>query len=126
MDKQKKIILIVEDEPSYQHTLAEKLGAEGFDILIAKNGEEGLVVALEKHPDLILLDLQMPRMGGIEMAKKLREDEWGKSVKVMVITNFSDMDKTEQILKSNIFQYLVKTDIKLEDLVRRVVNFIYG
>jgi len=124
MSETKKTILIVEDEPSYQHTLAEKLGTEGFDVLTAKNGEDGLAAALEKHPDLILLDLQMPKMDGIEMAKNLRADEWGKKAKVIILTNFSDMNRTEQALENEIFQYLVKTDIKLEDLVQKVKEFV--
>ena len=124
MSDTKKTILIVEDEPSYQHTLAEKLSLEGFDILTAKNGEEGLALALEKHPDLILLDLQMPKMGGIEMAKNLRADEWGNKAKVIILTNLSDMNKTEQTLENEIFHYLVKTDIKIEDLVSKVKEFI--
>lgn len=119
----KKTILVVEDEPSYQHTLAEKLGMEGFAILAAKDGEEGLAIALEKHPDLILLDLKMPKMDGIEMARRLRQDEWGKKAKVIILTNTSDMTKTDQALENEIFQYLVKTDIKLEDLVEKVKNF---
>lgn len=124
MSDTKKIILIVEDEPSYQHTLAEKLGHEGFVVIGAKNGEEGLDIALEKHPDLILLDLWMPKMDGIAMAKKLREDEWGKKAKVIILTNLSDINKTEQALENEIFQYIVKTDIKIEELVSKVKDFI--
>lgn len=124
MSDAKKTILIVEDEPAYQHTLAEKLGMEGFAVLTAKNGEEGLATALGKHPDLILLDLQMPKMDGIEMAKKLRADDWGKKAKVIILTNVSsDMNKTQQALENEIFRYLVKTDIKLEDLVQKVKDF---
>ena len=78
MESLKKTILIVEDEPVYQEALVNKFNIEGFDTLTAENGEEGLSIALEKHPDLILLDLQMPKMDGIEMAKKLRQDEWEK------------------------------------------------
>jgi DNA-binding response OmpR family regulator len=124
MSNTKKTILIVEDEPSYQHALVEKLGTEGFNVITTKNGEEGLAMALEKHPDLILLDLQMPKMDGIEMAKNIRADEWGKKAKVIILTNVSDMTKTQQALENEIFQYLVKTDIKIEDLVSKVKEFI--
>lgn len=92
---------------------------------LQKNGEEGLALALEKQPDLILLDLQMPKMGGIEMAENLRVDEWGKKAKVIILTNVSsDMNKTQQAVENKIFQYLIKTDIKIEDLVSKVKDFI--
>lgn len=117
---QKKTVLVVEDEPFYQHTLAEKLGIERFTILTAKNGEEGLAEALKSHPSLILLDVRMPKMGGIEMAQKLREDEWGKGAKVIILTALNDMTKVEQALESDVFQYFVKADTKLESLVEKV------
>ena len=118
-----KIILVVEDEPTYQRTLAEKLSHEGFTVISAKDGKEGLLLALERHPDLILLDLQMPKMGGIEMAKRLRMDEWGKNAKVIILSNYSDVNKTEQALENEIFNYFVKADIKLGDLVQKVKDF---
>lgn len=119
-DQKKKTVLIVEDEPAYQHTLAQKLGMEGFDVITASDGEEGLATALAKHPDLILLDIQMPKMDGIEMAKKLRADEWGKSAKIIILTNVSDEDKVAKAMETEVFEYVVKTDIKIEHLIEKV------
>lgn len=75
-----KKILIVEDEESLLKTLGEKFTLEGFEVVKAQNGVEGLRVALQEHPDLILLDIVMPVMGGMEMLGKLRQDDWGKNV----------------------------------------------
>ena len=119
MENNKKI-LIVEDEVSLRNALCNKLAREGFSTLEAKNGEEGLEVALREHPDLILLDIIMPKMDGISMLKKLREDEWGKRVPVIVLTNLSDMEKVAEVAEGGAFDYLIKADWKLEDVVNKV------
>lgn len=116
----KHTILIVEDEVSLRNALCNKLMREGFNILEAKNGEEGLEVALREKPDLILLDIVMPKMDGMAMLTKLREDQWGKDAKVIMLTNLSDNDKIAKSLENGAFEYLVKTDWKLEDVVAKV------
>ena len=79
MQKQSKKILIVDDEEKLQQKLADACSREGFVALGASNGEEGLSLALREHPDLILLDLEMPKMDGVEMLQQLRKDECGKN-----------------------------------------------
>ncbi len=125
MNESKKKILIVEDEQSYQNILIEKLKKEDFEILLAQNGEEGLKIALETHPDLILLDIQMPQMDGIEMAKNLRVDKWGEHVKIIIISNISDVDKIRQALQNKVFEYFLKTETKLEDLITRIKEVLF-
>ncbi len=120
MNKINKKILVVEDEQAYQRALVDKLAIHGYEVFGANNGEEGLEKAFSMHPDLILVDVQMPKMDGIEMAKKIREDQWGKNVHIIVLTNFSDMDKLQQAMENNIFQFIIKTDIKIEDLLAKV------
>ena len=115
-----KKILIVEDETSLRNALCEKLTREGFAILEAKNGEEGLEVALREHPDLILLDIIMPVMDGMTMLKKLREDAWGKNAKVIILTNLSDNDKMAEAITQGTFDCLIKSDRTLEDVVKKV------
>jgi len=117
---EKKTILIAEDEISLLQALTDKFTREGFNVLEAKNGKEGLEIALEKHPDLILLDLIMPKMDGITMLKKLREDEWGKNVEVIVLTNLSDASTVAKVVEKGAFDFLVKSDWKLSDVVERV------
>lgn len=113
--EKKSRILIVEDETSLRNALCDKLAYEGFVVLEAKNGEEGLAVALHEHPDLILLDIVMPVMDGITMLSKIRIDAWGKDAKVIVLTNLSDIAITHSS-----YDYLVKSDWKIEDVVARV------
>ena len=116
----KKTILIIEDERSLREALRDKLTREGFSTLEAKNGEEGLDVALREHPELILLDIVMPVMDGMTILKKLREDAWGKNVKIIILTNLSDIEKIADSVKNEVYDYLVKTDWKLEDVVTKI------
>lgn len=116
-----KKILIIEDEIPMLKALSEKFVREGFVALEAKNGQEGLETALERHPDLIVLDLFMPVMDGKAMMEKLRKDEWGKHVPIIILTNLNPDDETlNEILKSGPAYYFVKSKWKLEDLVAKV------
>jgi len=116
----RKIILIVEDEVTLRNALRDKLTHEGFGVLEAKDGEEGLEVALRDHPDLILLDIIMPKMDGMTVLKKLREDTWGKTVKVIILTNLSSDVKIGEAVILGSFEYLIKTDWKIEDVITKV------
>ena len=124
--KNKKIILVTEDETSLRNALYEKLTEEGFTVLEAKNGEEGLEISLREHPDLILADILMPRMDGLTMIKKLREDEWGKHAHFMILTNVNEVDeistamKLAQISEGESFEYFIKTDVKIANIVESI------
>jgi DNA-binding response OmpR family regulator len=117
-----KKILIVEDEASLRKALRDKLTREGFVTLEAKNGEEGLAVALRDHPDLILLDIIMPVVDGLTMLKSLREDTWGKNAKVIILTNLSSNEKVAEAIMQGSRNYLVKSDWKIADVVKMVKN----
>lgn len=117
-----KKILIVEDEVALLQVLTEKLKKENFEVLQARNGQEGLQQAFSLHPDLILLDIIMPVMDGMTMLVKLRIDEWGKSVPVIILTNLSNEQKVAESLQQGVYDYLVKSDWMLEDLVQKIKN----
>ncbi|MFA6428150.1 MAG: response regulator [Candidatus Buchananbacteria bacterium] len=119
MPKSKKI-LVVDDEPALRQAMVDKFKTEGFEVVQAGDGQEGLKVALNERPDLILLDIVMPIEDGISMLKKLRTDDWGQTVPVIVLTNLSGSEKVASAMLSGAFDYLVKTDWKLEDLVKKV------
>ncbi len=122
VDETKKIVLIIEDEPPMLHILFDKLSESGFAVLQAKDGQEGLDTALAKHPDLILLDVLMPHMDGMTVLSKLREDDWGKNVPVILLTNVSPdgNDVIQSIVKTQPAYYFVKSDIKLESIVEKI------
>jgi len=124
-----KKILIVEDESPVRKALVEKFQNEGFETAIAFNGEEGLEQADRLHPDLILLDLIMPKMDGMTMLKKLRASgEWGKQVPVIILTNLSSDDdgRISDVAELLPTYYLVKTDWRLNDVVEKVKGRLLG
>jgi len=113
-------ILIVEDDLPLLEALAGKFASEGFQVFKAKDGKEGLELAYKKFPDIILLDIIMPKMHGWEMLERLRQDKWGKNAKVIILSNISDQQKKEQALAGGVCDYLVKTELRLEDVVKKV------
>jgi len=119
----KHTILVVEDEPAMCQTLMDNLVSEGFNVLQAKDGVEGLAVSSAHHPDLILLDILMPQMDGLTMMQKLRaQDAWGKKVPIILLTNLSpDEDRImKRVTEDEPAYYLVKTDWKMNEVMEKI------
>ncbi len=116
----KKKILIVEDELPTALALGDKLAHEGYIISKATNGKDGLRMALAEHPDLILADLRMPEMSGLDMIAELRKDSWGANVKVMILTNVSDVESIDEAMRQNTFHYIVKGDTTMENVLKKI------
>lgn len=115
-----KKILIVEDEVLLLKALSALFEGDKYEILLAHDGKEGLDMALNRHPDIILLDLIMPVMDGMTMLNKLREDQWGRDAKVIILTNLGDNEKLAEAMKNGTYDYLVKTDWNIEDVSKLV------
>jgi DNA-binding response OmpR family regulator len=120
MQKLSKRVLIVEDEESLLKVLKDKFTKEGFRVSEARNGLEGLARAEADHPDIILLDIVMPKMDGMTMLAKLRETSWGKDIEVVLLTNLSDTAKVAESVANGAYSYLVKSDWKLDEVVALV------
>lgn len=121
-DKEIKV-LIVEDEAVINKVYTEGMIDEGFTAISAMNGKDGLDMALKEKPDIILLDILMPVMDGLEMMQKLRDaNSYGKSVPIILLTNLSaSEDKImSAITKNEPAYYLVKSDWNLSDVVDKV------
>jgi DNA-binding response OmpR family regulator len=117
-------IVIAEDETPLLRGLKDRFTLEGFTVFPAENGEEAVKLALENHPNMILLDIIMPIMDGMTALKKIREDSWGKTANIIFLTNLSDSDKVSDAVANGVYDFLVKVDWSLDDLVQRVVNQI--
>ena len=116
-----KKILVVDDEEFIRKALAEKLKNEGFDVLEAEDGEKAVDLALSSHPDLILLDVIMPKMDGVEAMRKIRENEWGKNVPLILLTRMEPDDQMlQEIIANKPTYYLVKSNYRIEDIVGKV------
>lgn len=114
-----KKILIVEDETAMIEAISKKFTNEGFQVVEAHDGEEGLRLALQEKPDLVMLDIIMPKLDGISLLKKIREDQsWGADVPVIMLSNLSDTDNVSEAARYKVFDFLVKTDWRLDDVVK--------
>lgn len=120
--KTQKNILVIEDEKSLRRALVDMLLLKDFRPLEARNGREGVDLALLEHPDLILLDLIMPEMDGMTALKKIREDVWGKSVPIIILTNLSAT--SEHLADDAVTQYLVKSDWKLHSIMKKIEEIL--
>ena len=109
MDTKKKILL-VEDDEALANVYKSRLDIEGFETNWVGNGEDALSTALSYKPDLILLDLDMPLMNGSDMLERMRATEWGKDIKVLILTN-STPDVTSTPIHTqplNADRYIIK------------------
>ena len=120
-----KKILIVEDEPDLLGILADKFTKEGFKVTTARDGEEGLTAVASDKPDVILLDIIMPRLDGMSMLKKMRVEPANKDIPVIILTNLADSDVVVNSLEHGVFDYLIKTDWQLTEVVNKVKNRLH-
>jgi DNA-binding response OmpR family regulator len=119
--EQKKTVLIVEDDVALRKVLCDRLTDDGFNVAQAADGEEGLRQTTLSHPDIIILDIFMPKMDGISMLAKLRStDSWGKHVKVLVLTNSTDAETIAKVTGFGSTEFLIKSEWGLEALVARI------
>jgi two-component system response regulator AtoC len=99
-------ILIVEDDPLVRKTLASQLARKGFDIAVAETGERGVAAFIESPPDLVLLDVRLPDIDGLEVLRRIRERN--RRAVILVMTAYDDMKTTVEAIKLGAFEYLVK------------------
>ena len=104
-------IAIVEDDQAISAMYRMKFEAEGFTVETAANGKLGLQLAEEMRPDIILLDLMMPEMNGDEMLEKMRKTSWGKTIKVVILTNSGEEQAPPELKSLGLRRYIVKAEM---------------
>lgn len=125
METNKKHILLVDDDPLVIRMYQNKLTKDGYEVKTASNGEEGLISIMKEKPDLILLDVMMPKMNGVETLKRLKADSKTKNIPVIVLTNLGDNPEDVDAAKElGALDYLVKANITLKTLSERVKEAI--
>jgi DNA-binding response OmpR family regulator len=120
MNDGKKTVLIIEDEAPAALALGNALQQEGYEVFTADDGEKGLQVALEKRPDVMLVDLRLPKMDGMDIVREVRKDAWGKTAHIIILTNMSDTGRLEEAMQNDTFYYLVKGDSSIADVIKAV------
>lgn len=115
-----KKILFIEDESALQKTFGEILRQEGYEMISALDGEIGLRLAKSEKPDLILLDLILPRIHGFEVLKELKKDELTKEIPIIILTNLERAEDIQKALELGATTYLVKANYTLEEVLKKV------
>ena len=121
----KKKVCIIDDDNDIREIYMLKFNLEGFDVLVARDGEEGMQVIRKIQPDIILLDLQMPVKNGMEVLEDLRKDETLSKIPVIIMSNVDNEDAFREVGKFDTRFYLVKsltTPQKAVDHVREVLH----
>ena len=121
---EKKRICIIDDDNDIREIYLMKFNLEGFDVVAARDGEEGLRMIREKRPDVILLDLQMPVKNGVEVLEELRKDEKLSKIPVVILSNIDTEEMFHEVGKFETRFYLIKslTDPqKVVDYVREIL-----
>jgi len=122
---QGKKILITDDDIPFSEMLSEILRDEGATVLVEHDGNAGLATALAEKPDLVMLDVMMPRMSGIDVLNKLRADSWGANVPALLLTNMTQPEAAERTsVNGPATEYLLKTDWTLDQIAERVKQLL--
>jgi len=119
-----KKVLFIEDEPSLQKALSLSLKAQGFDVLSAFDGESGLSMVKESKPDLVLLDLILPKMDGFTVLEELKKMPETKDMPVIVLTNLDDTEDVQRVLDLGATNYLIKASYNTEDIAGKVKEIL--
>ena len=116
----KKSVLVIEDSSYLAESLADMLTMRGYEALIAPNGREGVALATEKKPDLILLDIRLPDIDGYEVYRRIREDSWGKSANILVLTASESIENISKNISLPVDDILFKPEWGVVDLLAKI------
>lgn len=115
-----RTVLIIEDEEPLQEIYSKILNDAGIDTLVASTGEEGLTLALENHPDVLLVDVMLPDTDGHDVVRKLRHDKWGKTATVIFLTNRTDAESIFKAVEHGGDEYIIKAHVTNAELLNKV------
>lgn len=120
------ILLIVEDDPLMSRMYQKIFKFEGYQVDIAGDGEEGLVKVKQGKPSLILLDIMMPKMNGMQVLERLKSDPMTKSIPVVVLTNLAGQQDAEKALSLGAVKYIVKSEYEPKQVANMVKEILAG
>jgi len=120
-----KMILIVEDEPKNLTLLRDLLQVSGYSTIEATDGEKGVELAKSKKPDLILMDIQMPKMDGLEATRILKADTTTRNIPILALTSYAMKGDEERILEVGCDGYLAKP-FDIQELLKTVAEYLSG
>lgn len=119
-----KKLLVADDEQFISTAYSDGLQRAGFTVLVTHDGAEALEKIKSERPDLVLLDLIMPKMDGFEVLKKVKADPQVKATPIVILTNLSQETDVDEVKKLGAVDFVVKSDISLQDLIAKVSNLL--
>ncbi|MEA3293062.1 MAG: response regulator [Patescibacteria group bacterium] len=119
-----KKILFIEDEAVLQKTFGDTVKEEGYKMISALDGAIGLELAQKEKPDLILLDLVLPKINGFEVLKKLKENPRTKKISVIVLTNLETTKDINRVIELGATSYLVKANYSLKEIIKKIKEIL--
>jgi len=117
-------VLFVEDDPTVAQMYRLKLELDGYQVIMAKDGEEGLRLAREVNPDIVFLDIRLPKVDGFAVLEGLRACEKTRSVPVVILSNYGEQELVEKGLRLGALEYLIKSQTTPANLSRGVENWL--
>jgi CheY-like chemotaxis protein len=119
-------VLIIEDDPLVSRMYQTVFEFEGFDVELARNGEEGLEKLKKNKPKMVLLDVMMPKMSGIEVLQEMKADPKTKNIPVVVLTNLSGDKDAEKALELGAVKFIVKSKNRPKQIVAQIREILAG
>lgn len=117
-------ILIIEDEACLSQMYSSKLKLNGFETIVCQDGESGLLLSQKEKPDLILLDIILPKLDGFFVLKSLKEDLKIKDIPIVLLTNLSQKNDIEKGLKLGAIDYLVKAQLTPQEVIEKIKKIL--
>ena len=114
------IILIVEDDEAIRELYHDALEAAELTTVLASTAAEGVALALERHPKVILMDISLPDQTGHEAVAAIRADDWGKTAKILFLTNRTDPEDVVQAIEQGSEDYIIKAHTEVKEVVNKV------
>ena len=119
-----KTILLVEDDPLLVKMYTTKFKVEGYNLISARDGEEGLKLALQGNADLIMLDIMMPKLSGIDLLTKLKQAPKEKHIPILILSNLTQEEEVQKALSLGASEYIVKANLTPAQVVAKVKKYI--
>jgi len=119
-----KKILLIEDEPVLARMYRDKFTQAGFEVFLAFEIKDGLALAKKEKPDLILLDILLPRENGIAFLTRLKKDPKISSIPVVAFSNYDDPETKREALKLGVKDYLIKTDYTPQEIIEKIKTYL--
>jgi len=117
-------LLIIEDEPVLREMYAQIFTEQGINVVSAESAEEGLIMAEQEMPDLIVLDILLPKASGIEMLQQLRDNPQTADIKVVAFSNYDDKIAKDKAAELKALDYLIKTDYTPQEIVEKIKFYL--